>query len=335
MYTTAVHQSTNGMAERMVAFVKNAIYAYIDEGHSNWCEILPFIEFAYRTTVVEGLKFSPFKMLYARDPVLPLDMLYREPIPRRHTKREYHEQLLANFQQIYRKARGSQLQIDEKKARLYNRKQIAVQFSIGDWILVWTPPSHKRGRTTKLMARFSGPYKVLERLSDLNYRIKHRDTDRVQIVHVQRMIHFHARALENEAADSPIIPLPSSNPENPQSCPPRDDVPVINPPSHPHPNTNPQSTSKSDSGQDLADQSNPHPDLPEAEILEEEFSYPAPDGSLTIFSKERRDDGVWYWVETDDGIRSWIPFMTMPQNIRTGFDRAEREYRRRMRGNRN
>lgn len=205
LYAAAVHQSTNGMAERMVAFVKHAIYAYIDEGHSNWCGILPYVEFAYRTTVVEGLGLSPFHMLYARSPVLPLDMLYREPPTRRPTtKQEYHHHMLTSLQRIYKQARGAQLRIDEKKARLNHKNQIAVSFKVGEWVLVWTPKAHKRGLTTKLMARFAGPYKVLDKLNHLNYRVQHMDNNKIIIVHVQRMIKFHLRSLESYVADTPI-----------------------------------------------------------------------------------------------------------------------------------
>lgn len=69
----------------------------------------------------------------------------------------------------------------------------------GDLVLLWTP-LRKRGLAQKLLFRYSGPFVVLERLSDVNYVISRRTESgrcsrRTQVVHVARLKRFHPRHL--------------------------------------------------------------------------------------------------------------------------------------------
>ena len=51
------------------------ISMYITDEQTNWDEPLPFICFAYNTARQESTGFSPFFLLYGREPNLPVDIL--------------------------------------------------------------------------------------------------------------------------------------------------------------------------------------------------------------------------------------------------------------------
>ncbi|KAK8373583.1 hypothetical protein O3P69_010551, partial [Scylla paramamosain] len=63
----------NGLVERSNRTVQNLLRTPSDR-HENWDKCLHGILFALRSTVQASTKFSPFKMLYGREPVLPLDV---------------------------------------------------------------------------------------------------------------------------------------------------------------------------------------------------------------------------------------------------------------------
>lgn len=49
---------------------------YISSDNSNWDTILPFITYAYNTLVQGTTGFSPFRLIYNRDPPPTLDTLF-------------------------------------------------------------------------------------------------------------------------------------------------------------------------------------------------------------------------------------------------------------------
>lgn len=78
-------------------------------------------------------------------------------------------------------------------ARHYNLRHRQVEYQPGDQVLVWTPVRRK-GLSEKLLSRYFGPYKVLRRVSDLNYEVlpdgtqpARRRQPRPEIVHVVRL----------------------------------------------------------------------------------------------------------------------------------------------------
>ena len=73
--TSSYHPQTNGQVERMNHTLAMMISMYIAGEQTNWDEPLPFICFAYNTARQESTGFSPFFLLYGREPNLPVDIL--------------------------------------------------------------------------------------------------------------------------------------------------------------------------------------------------------------------------------------------------------------------
>ena len=72
--TTAYRQSSNGAIERVHDTI-NAIFAkMVDENQRNWCELTPYVAFAYNTSYHSSTAFSPFYMLYLREARIPIDL---------------------------------------------------------------------------------------------------------------------------------------------------------------------------------------------------------------------------------------------------------------------
>ena len=73
--STAYHPQTNGLDERFNQTLQRALLKMIDENQSEWDKFLDSVLFAYRTSKQASTTFSPFFLLYGREPTLPVDLI--------------------------------------------------------------------------------------------------------------------------------------------------------------------------------------------------------------------------------------------------------------------
>ena len=69
--TTAYHPHTNGLTERFNRILTSMLAKKVEQSGRDWDQHLPYILFAYRASMQESVKESPFYLLYGRDPRLP------------------------------------------------------------------------------------------------------------------------------------------------------------------------------------------------------------------------------------------------------------------------
>ena len=68
--TSGYHPQTDGLVER---FNSTLIHMISSNNGKDWDKQLPYLLFAYRVTIQESTKESPFYLLYGRDPRLPTE----------------------------------------------------------------------------------------------------------------------------------------------------------------------------------------------------------------------------------------------------------------------
>ena len=73
--STAYRPSSNGAVESIHRRI-NAIFAkMVDENQRSWCELTPYVTFAYNTSYYLSTTFSPFYLLYLREARIPIDLV--------------------------------------------------------------------------------------------------------------------------------------------------------------------------------------------------------------------------------------------------------------------
>ncbi|XP_059351391.1 uncharacterized protein LOC132087992 [Daphnia carinata] len=72
--TSAFHPSSNVQVERMNHVLADMLSMYVSSDHRDWDEVLPYVCFAYNTSRQESTGFSPFFLMYGREPLLPSDL---------------------------------------------------------------------------------------------------------------------------------------------------------------------------------------------------------------------------------------------------------------------
>jgi hypothetical protein len=130
---------------------------------------LPHVEFAYNRAVHSATKFSPFEIVYGFNPLTPLDL---SPLPlTEHVNLDGKKK--ADFvKQIHEKARVNIERRTEQYATQANKGRRQLVFEPGDW--VWLHMRKERfpaKRHSKLLPRGDGPFQVLERINDNDYKL--------------------------------------------------------------------------------------------------------------------------------------------------------------------
>ena len=73
--TTPYHPECDGQSERVVRTIKTCIRAY-SEDNPNWDLYLTQLAYAYNCSVHDTTGFSPFQVMFGREPRLPIDLIF-------------------------------------------------------------------------------------------------------------------------------------------------------------------------------------------------------------------------------------------------------------------
>ena len=187
--STAYRPVANAAIER-VHRTLNAIFAKtIRENQSDWCERAKYVTFAYNTAKHGSTTFSPFYLVFLREPRVGIDLLLDTKEPAYNDTDEYAEIVRERMQQAY-KIVSDQLQVTfERAKRRYDQRVKAVRFKLHEFVWFFCPRL-RPGRGRKFRRLTSGPFRIVRILNDVNYAIQKFPNGRIQICHVDRLLKY-------------------------------------------------------------------------------------------------------------------------------------------------
>ncbi|UYV60442.1 K02A2.6-like [Cordylochernes scorpioides] len=208
--TTSYHPQTNGQTERMNRTLTDMILMYIDEKHQNWDEILPFVTFAYNSSVQETTGYSPYFLIHGREPLTFLDSTFDWPEvpPKPGDFDDYISNLLTIVEESKKISMARTMARQDKSKQVYDKHRREVNFSPDDLVLIWTP-IRKVGRADKLQKNYIGPFKIIRKTSPVNYEVKEVTGRGKKIVHVSRMKLYRTPDLRTNAIPGICSGVPS------------------------------------------------------------------------------------------------------------------------------
>ncbi|KAJ1155279.1 hypothetical protein NDU88_008012 [Pleurodeles waltl] len=222
-FTTPYHLQTNGLVERFNKTLKGMIMGLPEKLKRRWDVLLPCLLFAYREVPQKGVGFSPFELLFGHPVRGPLALVkegWERPLhePKQDIV-DYVLGLRSRMAEYMEKATKNLEASQQLQKFWYDQKAALVEFQPGQKVWVLEPVAPRA-----LQDKWSGPYPVLERKSQVTYLVD-LGTSRSpkRVIHGNRLKLFHDRADVNllmvteedqEAESEPLPDLLSSDPKD-------------------------------------------------------------------------------------------------------------------------
>jgi hypothetical protein len=194
-FTTAYSPFANGSIEIIVKDFSTTVQKLRIETKTpirKWLSLLPMIQFALNHSPrKDKCNLSPIEIMTGIKPSNALDAIFApfntnfSTKPMTLDELQTHVTELSSSLALMHKAVDEQVS-SKRAANRRRRLKIAKQinFGLGDFVLISIPKQKIRN---KMQIIWSGPYKIVEVLSDHVFKVESRDTSKTEIVHAQRM----------------------------------------------------------------------------------------------------------------------------------------------------
>ncbi|WVZ77751.1 hypothetical protein U9M48_025578 [Paspalum notatum var. saurae] len=168
--STAFHPQTDGQSEIVNKVIAMYLRCVTGDRPRAWLDWLPWAEYCYNTSFHTALRATPFEVVYGRPP--PPLLPYRPGTARTETA----DELLRTRDDMLAEARQRLLQAQQLSKKYYDAGHRDLELQVGDW--VWLRLLHRTTQSLdplakgKLGPRYAGPFRVLEPIGKVAYRLQ-------------------------------------------------------------------------------------------------------------------------------------------------------------------
>ncbi|GJR38870.1 putative reverse transcriptase domain-containing protein [Tanacetum coccineum] len=193
------HPQTDGQNERTIQTLEDMLRACVINFGKGWVNHLPLVEFSYNNSYHASIKATPFEALYGRKCRSPVcwTKVGEAQTPGPELIQETTEKIVQIKQRM-------EAACDRQKSYA-NLKCKLMDFQVRDNVMLKVSPWKgvvRFGKRGKLNPRYVGPFKVIEKVGDVVYKLElPKELSRVHNM-------FHVSNLKKCYADEPFaVPL--------------------------------------------------------------------------------------------------------------------------------
>lgn len=221
LQTTAYHPQCNGAVERLNQTVIGMLSHYVSRDQRDWDLWLPFALFAYNTAVHEGTRESPFFLLHGREAVVP-EVAFETTKVNYGTLENYRQELVQRMSIAHKIAAAALTDASNRRKARHDRRAGNSSYKPGDRVYLRIEAGTP-GLSNKLAPKWSGPFRVTERLSEVTFKIRDVKRGDDKVVHADRLKLAYDPFDSDQKGDSTPVGSPP---------PPRHSLPLVSPSSN-------------------------------------------------------------------------------------------------------
>ena len=171
--TTPYHPRGDGMVERHNRTIEGMMALWTNTHQTDWDVHLPLLAMAYRSAPHDTTFETPNMLNFGREVTVPVDLVMAEPPDgdREDNRSQYAANLQEKLKTAQEAARAHMTHQMISQKRHYDQNVRLVTYQEGD--LVWRYSSQRRkGKNQKLMKPWTGPFLIINKLSEVTFRIQ-------------------------------------------------------------------------------------------------------------------------------------------------------------------
>jgi len=187
---TSHRPSANAVVERVHATLHSMFGKLVKKNQRDWCELTPYVTYAYNTTIHSATGFSPFYLMHLRRARVPLELLIGTPTEAAYESEDTYvtaasERMRLAYSLVREQLRAS---FDGAKKR-YDERVRTTRFAVGDF--VWHFILHRcKGLNRKWLLGNRGPYRIVRKINEVNFVVKKSPKAQEEIVHIDRLTKY-------------------------------------------------------------------------------------------------------------------------------------------------